>query len=275
MSFLYSIWHSTLVRSQLSLDDVDFTVLIATSVLNDLIGKCPPAEACRDAFARMSKATIAMAEKTGGFGAHSTLGSQPLKNDGDYFDAKPVLPHKRKLTMPKFDMNLRDLFDEAEIANRPTQQQQQQPRQFNFASSQPMMSASPTTTVPPMSINLQSPSYQHSNHQPSPSMDMYTAPPQHTPTLSNQQPYIPFAETISQTQPDFSFDDMSFLDTFPVSDPTPGSWGGWSGPGTTNDLDLGFGTGGTGSYDASGNWDMNGIDLFGGLFFGNDGGGGF
>lgn len=267
VSFLYSIWHSTLVRSQLSLDDVDFTVLIATSVLNDLIGKCPPAEACRDAFARMSKATIAMVEKSGGFGAHSTLSSQPLKSDRDYFDAKHVKPHKRKLTMPKFDMNLRDLFDEAEIVNRPTQQ----PRQFNSNSSQPMMNEAASTSMPPISTNMQSPVYQRA----SPPMNMYGAPPQHTPTLSNQQPYVPLAETISQTQPDFSFDDMSFLDTFPVSDPTPGSWGGWGAPGATNDLDLGFGTGGTGSYDANGNWDMNGIDLFGGLFFGNDGGSSF
>lgn len=68
ISFLYAIWHSTLVRSQLTLDDVDFTVLAATSVLDDLIEKCPPAEACRDAFVRMSKATIKMALSTTGFG---------------------------------------------------------------------------------------------------------------------------------------------------------------------------------------------------------------
>ena len=39
-----------------SLDDSDFAVLAATAVLSDLMEKCPPAEACRDAFERMSKA---------------------------------------------------------------------------------------------------------------------------------------------------------------------------------------------------------------------------
>lgn len=39
------------------MDEVDFTILAATSVLGDLIPKCPPAEACRDAFDRMSKGT--------------------------------------------------------------------------------------------------------------------------------------------------------------------------------------------------------------------------
>lgn len=60
ISFLYAIWHSPLVRSRLSMDEVDFTILAATSVLGDLVNKCPPAEACRDAFERMSRATVQM-----------------------------------------------------------------------------------------------------------------------------------------------------------------------------------------------------------------------
>ncbi|KAL8952606.1 MAG: hypothetical protein Q9222_001480 [Ikaeria aurantiellina] len=51
-----------------TLDDVDFTVLAATSVLGDLIDKCPPAESCRDAFERMSRATVKMCLSTTGFG---------------------------------------------------------------------------------------------------------------------------------------------------------------------------------------------------------------
>lgn len=47
---------------------MDFTVLAATSVLEDLMEKCPPAEACRDAFERMSKATVQMSLSTTGFG---------------------------------------------------------------------------------------------------------------------------------------------------------------------------------------------------------------
>ena len=50
------------------MDEVDFTILAATSVFSDLVDKCPPAEACRDAFDRTAKATIKMSNSTGGFG---------------------------------------------------------------------------------------------------------------------------------------------------------------------------------------------------------------
>ncbi|KAG5787789.1 hypothetical protein H9Q69_013146 [Fusarium xylarioides] len=69
ISYLYAIWHSPIVRSRLSMDEVDFTILAAKSVLTDMIDKCPPAETCRDAFDRTAKATIKMASSTGGFGA--------------------------------------------------------------------------------------------------------------------------------------------------------------------------------------------------------------
>ncbi|KAK3943895.1 fungal-specific transcription factor domain-containing protein [Diplogelasinospora grovesii] len=68
ISYLYAIWHSPIVRSRLSMDEVDFTVLAAKSVFTDLIDKCPPAEACRDAFDRTARATVKMANSTGGFG---------------------------------------------------------------------------------------------------------------------------------------------------------------------------------------------------------------
>ncbi|RYO76541.1 hypothetical protein DL766_010379 [Monosporascus sp. MC13-8B] len=68
VSYLYAIWHSHVVRSRLTMDEVDFTILAATSVFSDLISKCPPAETCRDAFDRTAKATIKMAQSTGGFG---------------------------------------------------------------------------------------------------------------------------------------------------------------------------------------------------------------
>lgn len=87
ISYLYAIWHSPIVRSRLvslpcliqrvfqstnitlkSMDEVDFTILAATSVFTDLSEKCPPAEACRDAIDRTAKATIRMANSTGGFG---------------------------------------------------------------------------------------------------------------------------------------------------------------------------------------------------------------
>ena len=258
-------------------------MLIATSVLTDLIDKCPPAEACRDAFARMSKATISMCEKTTGFGNASTLGSQPLNSPRGYFsdrgsvqlsasDTDQPKPSKRKMTMPKFDMNLKDLFSDEEIANRPLTHQ---PKLQGFGQLANQSSTSNFNALPALSTNQPTTSYSFSNPQGSPP-PAFTSPSQQTAlpfSLSNQQPYAPFAETISQTQPDFSFDDMSFLDTFPVSDPNSGSWSGWSGG--TSDLDLAFGTGGTGSYDSNGNWDPNGIDMFGGFFFGGDTSGGF
>jgi hypothetical protein len=52
-----------------NMDEVDFTILAAKSVFTDLMDKCPPAETCRDAFDRTAKATIKMANSTGGFGS--------------------------------------------------------------------------------------------------------------------------------------------------------------------------------------------------------------
>ncbi|KAK4126178.1 hypothetical protein N657DRAFT_614675 [Parathielavia appendiculata] len=68
ISYLYAIWHSPIVRSRLTMDEVDFTILAATSVFTDFMDKCPPAEACRDAFNRTVKATLKMVNQTGGFG---------------------------------------------------------------------------------------------------------------------------------------------------------------------------------------------------------------
>lgn len=132
ISFLYAVWHSPVVRSRLTLDDVDFTVLAATSVLDDLMEKCPPAEACRDAFQRMSKATVQMCMSTTGFG----FGKEPelplprtrpsfastMSNDNISIPIDPVIkqepqqqrhrPLKSKRPPPKFDMDLRELFPE-------------------------------------------------------------------------------------------------------------------------------------------------------------------
>ncbi|KAJ1333671.1 transcriptional regulatory protein GAL4 [Microdochium nivale] len=93
ISYLYAIWHSTIVRSRLTMDEVDFTIFAATSVFTDLIDKCPPAEACRDAFDRTAKATIRMAHSTGGFGQVLLSRNQQMSrgggnSDGDYMSAR-------------------------------------------------------------------------------------------------------------------------------------------------------------------------------------------
>ena len=68
------------------MDEVDFTVLAATSVFTDLIEKCPPAEACRDAFDRTVKATLKMANSTGGFGQnrHTSHTSAISRGNADH-----------------------------------------------------------------------------------------------------------------------------------------------------------------------------------------------
>ncbi|EER26694.1 positive regulator of purine utilization, putative [Coccidioides posadasii C735 delta SOWgp] len=92
ISFLCAIWHSPVVRSHLALDDVDFTVLGATSVLEDLMGKCPPAEACRDAFEMMSKATVQVCLSTTGFGSSSGRnGTRPALPGKPRQDDRPLL----------------------------------------------------------------------------------------------------------------------------------------------------------------------------------------
>ncbi|KAJ5704109.1 hypothetical protein N7493_011247 [Penicillium malachiteum] len=130
ISFLYSIWYSPLVRSRLTLDEVDFTVLAATSVLGDLMHKCPPAEACRDAFERMSKATVQMCLSTTGFGSQvdmSRINTSSSHASGSLHSGRrqptdprrasqgqPRRPVQTRASrpMPKFDMNLADLFSD-------------------------------------------------------------------------------------------------------------------------------------------------------------------
>ncbi|KAI0132530.1 fungal-specific transcription factor domain-containing protein [Xylariales sp. AK1849] len=88
ISYLYAIWHSSTVRSRLTMDEVDFTILAATSVFSDLVEKCPPAEACRDAFDRTAKATVKMANQTGGFGQNPGQTSDRSKSGYDYMTAR-------------------------------------------------------------------------------------------------------------------------------------------------------------------------------------------
>ena len=102
----------------MTLEDVEYTVRAATSVLADLVKKCPPAEACRDAFERMSKATIKMSVSTTGFMPtdrdyvsrskqqkyDSVAAPSPLSVSSHISLARPMR------AAPQFDMNLRELF---------------------------------------------------------------------------------------------------------------------------------------------------------------------
>ncbi len=109
-----------------TLDDFDFTVLAATSVLGDLMEKCPPAEACRDAFERMSKATVQMCLSTPGFGfskerdvdtprrfkRESSMSDVMVLDPQSKQEYTPIAPKPTRLKRPppQFDMDLRGLF---------------------------------------------------------------------------------------------------------------------------------------------------------------------
>lgn len=98
--------------------------------------KCPPAEACRDAFERMSKATVQMCMSTPGFGfgnqeqspgypfPQSSPSTIPMSLDAkmeqDTFHTGQQTPTNRR-PPPTFDMDLRDLFpDDLDSSSRPS-----------------------------------------------------------------------------------------------------------------------------------------------------------
>ncbi|ETS82730.1 hypothetical protein PFICI_04606 [Pestalotiopsis fici W106-1] len=103
ISYLYAIWHSPLVRSRLSMDEVDFTILAATSVFTDLIEKCPPAEACRDAFERTAKATVKMSKQTGGFG-QAPVRANSGRGNHDYLSARDASANRQR-HQPRLSMD--------------------------------------------------------------------------------------------------------------------------------------------------------------------------
>lgn len=94
--------------------------------------KCPPAEACRDAFERMSKATVQMCLSTTGFGsqvdmtrvhAASSEGAGPLhtgrvrppmdrRQRAGQGQARQTAQTRSTRPAPRFDMNLADLFND-------------------------------------------------------------------------------------------------------------------------------------------------------------------
>lgn len=108
---------------------MDFTVLSATSVLEDLADKCPPAVACRDAFDRMSKATVKMCLNTTGFGSRALCPStndvkppSPVPQFGSSDFASSAQPRFEESSFRppiQFDTNLRDLFPEQSQDGRP------------------------------------------------------------------------------------------------------------------------------------------------------------
>ncbi|KAI5211955.1 hypothetical protein AUEXF2481DRAFT_37011 [Aureobasidium subglaciale EXF-2481] len=308
ISFLYAIWHSTVVRSKLTLDDVDFTILAATSVLGDMIEKCPPAEACRDAFDRMSKATIAMVEQTTGFGSQALryiAQAQKVQQHAEAAAASEHIirkpnpasvvatgnqgrsqqhqqPQQARRPMPRFDMNLRDLFTDDESTNRPSAQRRgpfpAMARPQNAAIKREGGAGFPgTPTGPSYQQNQISPQL----YAPSPPVDssLQATPPPLARQSPSQHHYYPrggqnYLASGPQGVPG-QLEGFEFLQDFQV--PDQGGLLGQAGqaPGGYGEFDMGFGAGGL-AFDGGGQpWDEHGgFDLFDGFFFGGTNGGG-
>ncbi|KIV79046.1 hypothetical protein PV11_06636 [Exophiala sideris] len=286
ISFLYAVWHSPAVRARLTLDDFDFTVLAATSVLGDLMEKCPPAEACHDAFERMSKATVQMCMSTPGFGfsaereeprhqlsRQSSRQSNPVPMQIDSYTQQRIAPKPiMKRPPPKFDMDLRELFPEDfEPSSRPSQsfprplqglqRQQQQPQstyqQQSMQTHSTQQSPLQTHISPASSINTQINTGLGMGQRQT--MDNNSL-------LYNQSPPNPQQPYYMQNtyNPDFmsSLPGMDFLNNA-ASDEDDFKF-------DAGGLDLGFGMGLDYKHDWS---DGQQYDLFDGFFFGNGIGG--
>lgn len=112
--------------------------------------KCPPAEACRDAFERMSKATVEMCLSTTGFGPQVDLNRIPTTNSGSkqssathsrsrqyarqqadqrqrHNVARRQIQMRQSRPVPRFDMNLDDLFGDNGQGSSGLGKQVQQP----------------------------------------------------------------------------------------------------------------------------------------------------
>lgn len=263
-----------------TLDDVDFTVLAATSVLGDLMEKCPPAEACRDAFERMSKATVQMCMSTTGFGfgqdrdrgdarsRPSLAGSEregasnyPDPSSSNYSYSPHAPPPRSRRPPPKFDMNLRDLFpEEIDAQDLPSQSVSMfnapfhQPQSLQSTPSHPPVTAVPQGPQPTaLTMNSQINAglgMGGSNNTSSQSTQYYT---------SQQQ--TPFYNSSLYGSDFVGIPNMDFLNTAPGDEFNADMTG----------IDLGFGMGTDFQHDWN---DGTQFDLFDGFFFGNGNGGG-
>ncbi|KAI1339158.1 fungal-specific transcription factor domain-containing protein [Xylariaceae sp. FL0016] len=308
ISYLYAIWHSHVVRSRLSMDEVDFTILAATSVFSDLIDKCPPAEACRDAFDRTAKATIKMANSTGGFGQvlnRNKRGSKGQSDKVDYITAREATanrhkshnarpsfdqPGSRSATMP-YDFSSHDSFG-SQMTPMQTTQQQLSPFRLNIPNAKNEDGYSMIRSMPNPSLNtrdssdampvpdnssidpvlLPSPSAQPRSPASANSLTPQSttqAFPQNSGTSSNFNLLRSPSAGFTPGPGALSYSDLQGMDFLQNLQDQP------SGDGANNpdmQMDMGFGLGWEGMHhDFS---DGQQVDLFDGFFFGGQQGGG-
>jgi hypothetical protein len=286
------------------MDEVDFTILAATSVLGDLIEKCPPAEACRDAFDRMSKATVQMCMSTTGFsssasglssrahrrssenismeyfGSNSTkFATSNTRGQRDPRSQRPELQQQQsqsRLPKPQFDMALNDLYKSPPINNSSrasTIKTEFANDQFGIPRSQ-MHSPSDYAITPP-NTNAPLTSLQNDTSSIDPSLlpspiqnssQLILSNANNPPTSQGQSiPYLtPEALAVNNGMYQ-NFNDMDFnLNSMDFLQDAQ-MGGGVQGSGVPG-LDLGFGLGFEGAeHDFS---EGNQFDFFDGFYFG-------
>ena len=203
-------------------------------------------------------------------------------------------PQQRR-PIPKFDMNLKDLFSEDETDKRsfsrvsnqvnamrppptpikPEAQMQPFTADLKISPQLRMHAQQPFFNPPPTVTNTNPQTFS----PPALSPPVTQSPPNPMPSpyqVSNQLSYNAFSQPVSSTYPDLGgFSDLDFLDSFPVhgnmgpGDGSGGGAGGGMGGVGVQDVGIGFGMGfGDGTHDWS---DGNGVDLFDGFFFGPGG----
>ena len=241
-------------------------MLAATSVLGDLSDKCPPAEACRDAFERMSKATIKMCMSTTGFGSQVKFATQHNESPivQQHFERQipppPSFTSVPSRPSPRFDDNWQELFPENLLTSDGRNAggvsgQWQKPTQSNlpFATQRPSFSLSENSSLSngTNSIPASMANPQQSQQQPS----------QYDPSLLSQSNATLVNDNSSM--PDYGMYDFDFL----MNNDNLNTISGFTGD---SGLNLGF--------DAHHDWADGGNaqlpDLFGGFFFGGTAGDG-
>ncbi|KAH8698749.1 putative C6 transcription factor [Talaromyces proteolyticus] len=293
ISFLYAIWHSPAVRSRLTLDDVDFTVLAATSILSDLMEVCPPAETCRDAFERMSRATVRMGSKgfasqaVGGgsltsstrplaSSSHTKHGSASRAEGRQSHPASGQRPQRQARPPPQFDMNLNDLY------NSPPNLQNQSPnKQQSYPPSQAAPAAQTNDSREPYQASPQFPqTYANYDRSPSQQQQYYFAqsPQSVTSVAGVSQSFTPPTQSDQQNLQDISLDFLDFVNMNQGSGAhadqaafNPMGVQPLSQDNQGNGVNMGFGM--EADYMRDLTTDGSGYDLMDGYWFGMSGGG--
>ncbi len=250
--------------------------------------KCPPAEACRDAFERMSRATVQMCMSTTGFGDDIKISQQRNKSDASnqpsftgmtagpaspnltntqYRRRRPEVKARPRRPPPKFDMNLRDLFpDDINHDNLASQSHSRQGQPQHLRQQNHQIPIQPQLPSRQYSFPLsQDSSLNHqinsglginANQAAGRAMSQYS---DHEQQQRQNQGSLPSTSNLYNTS---SFDpdltNVPELDFLQSTD--------FNQSFDTTGIDLGFGPGMDFQHDWS---DGSGVDIFDGFFFGN------